>query len=154
MYVYACVNPMYAPISTHSNTVLRGILFWKLGVQVYERSGPGEYGVVMSDTTWPIIKENAIKIHARVASTLPDATCSLDCWVAGEPVYGTFNVCENRPSVCRALAGDVPSEDGPKVFTSELACCTPMVGAFPKGCAWLTTKPPPASIAENDSSAV
>lgn len=71
-------------------------MFWKLGVQIYERSGPGEYGVTLSDTTWPIIKENTLKIHEHVTKTMPEGTCNLDCWVAGEPVYGYFQVYVTR----------------------------------------------------------
>ncbi len=44
-------------------------------------------------------------------------------------------------------AARAPGAAPAKVFTSELACCTPVVGAYEKGCAWLTTKPPAVEVA-------
>lgn len=63
----------------------------------------------------------------------------------------TQHRCVNQPSVCQAMATDdaarAPGAAPAKVFTSELACCTPVVGAYEKGCAWLTTKPPAVEVA-------
>lgn len=63
------------------NRALRGVLFWRWDLNVYEGMPPADYGLLAIDTTFDIVQKNADQVKSLMVSIPPAPSCKLGCWV-------------------------------------------------------------------------
>lgn len=65
----------------HRNRALRGVLFWRWDLNVYEGMPPADYGLLAEDSTFDIVRQNADQVKSLMVSIPPAPSCKLGCWV-------------------------------------------------------------------------
>lgn len=63
------------------NRALRGVLFWRWDLNVYEGMPPADYGLLAIDSTFDIVQKNADQVKSLMVSIPPAPSCKLGCWV-------------------------------------------------------------------------
>lgn len=80
--MWACLT--WAVCVLCSGQPLRGSLFWRWDLVVYEDQPRADYGVRIYDTTFNLIQSHAAAVSRLTASQPPSATCGLQCWVPAD----------------------------------------------------------------------
>lgn len=63
---------------------LRGSLFWRWDLVIYEAQPRADYGVRSYDTTFSLVQAHSQVVAQLQASTPPAASCGLQCWVPSQ----------------------------------------------------------------------